>query len=86
MTMESCFTSDTVEVQSAAARGALTLLSVPAGRYVLTIAITSAVSGRTDMLLIANGQTIAVGSDVGGLLGSDLRVFRRRCWVIRDAG
>ena len=65
-------TSDTVEVQSATS-GALTLLSVPAGRYVLTIKDTSHVSGRTDTFTIANGQTIAVGSDVGGLLGSDLR-------------
>jgi len=65
-------TSDTVEVQSATS-GALTLLSVPAGRYVLTIKDTSHVSGRTDTFTIANGQTITIGSDVGGLLGSDLR-------------
>ena len=65
-------TSDTVEVQSATS-GAITLLSVPAGRYVLTVKDTSHVSGRTDTFTIANGQTIAVGSDVTGLLGSDLR-------------
>lgn len=65
-------TADTVEVQSSTS-GALTLLSVPAGRYVLTIKDTSHVSGRTDTFTIANGQTIAVGSDVGGFFGSDLR-------------
>ncbi len=71
-------TTDTLEVQTDAA-GALTLVSVPAGRYVLTIKDTSHVSGRTDTIMIRNGETIDIVStisstlDVLGFFGSDLR-------------
>ena len=61
-------TSDTIEVQSALTTGALSLSSVPPGRYVLTVKDTSHVSGRTDTFTVTNGQTVAVT-----LLGSDLR-------------
>jgi len=61
-------TSDTVEVQSALTTGALSLSSVPPGRYILTVKDTSHVSGRTDTFTVTNGQTVAVT-----LLGSDLR-------------
>ena len=61
-------TSDTIEVQSALTTGALSLSSVPPGRYILTVKDTSHVSGRTDTFTVTNGQTVAVT-----LLGSDLR-------------
>ena len=61
-------TSDTVEVQTALTTGALSLSSVPPGRYVLTVKDTSHVSGRTDTFTVTNGETVAVT-----LLGSDLR-------------
>ncbi len=65
-------TTDTLEKQSAA-NGALTLTNVPAGRYVLTVKDTSHVSARTDTFTVSNGQTVAVGSDIAGFFGSDLR-------------
>ena len=61
-------TSDTLEVQTALTSGALSLSSVPPGRYVLTVKDTSHVSGRTDTFTVTNGQSVAVT-----LLGSDLR-------------
>ena len=61
-------TADTVEVQTVLTTGALSLNSVPPGRYVLTVKDTSHVSGRTDTFTVSNGQTVAVT-----LLGSDLR-------------
>ncbi|MBT3345867.1 MAG: hypothetical protein HN712_16940 [Gemmatimonadetes bacterium] len=71
-------TADTVEVSTDAA-GALTLFSIPAGRYVLTVKDSSHVSGRTDTIVIRNGETIDIVSSVSGalealgFLGSDLR-------------
>ena len=67
-------TADTVEVWTNNL-GALTLDSVPPGRYVLTVKDTSHVSGRTDTFTIHSGETIqidAVGSEIG-FYGSDLR-------------
>ncbi|MEE3258487.1 MAG: hypothetical protein VX293_04700, partial [Candidatus Latescibacterota bacterium] len=61
-------TSDTVEVQSALTTGALSLSSVPPGRYELTVKDTSHISGRTDIFTVTNGQSVAVT-----LFGSDLR-------------
>ncbi len=71
-------TTDTVEVATNAA-GALTLVSVPAGRYVLTVKDTSHISGRTDTIVIRNGETIDVVNSISaalevlGFFGSDLR-------------
>ena len=64
---------DTVEVTTAA-DGALTLVSVPAGRYVLTVKDTSHVSGRTDTIIVRNGETVTISSGLrNGFFGSDLR-------------
>ncbi len=66
-------TTDTVEV-SVAAAGALSLVSVPAGRYVLTVKDTSHVSGRTDTITVRNGETVTISSgNNNGFFGSDLR-------------
>ena len=66
-------TADTVEIQTDAA-GALSIVSVPAGRYVLTVKDTSHVSGRTDTITVRNGETVAISSaDGSGFYGSDLR-------------
>lgn len=71
-------TPDTVEVATDAA-GALTLFSVPAGRYVLTVKDTSHISGRSDTIMIRNGETIDIVSSISsalealGFFGSDLR-------------
>ena len=66
-------TTDTVEV-SVAANGALTLVSIPAGRYVLTVKDTSHVSGRTDTITVRNGETVTISSgNKNGFFGSDLR-------------
>jgi len=65
-------TADTIEVKTSST-GALTLTSVPAGRYVLTVKDTSHVSGRTDTFTVTNGQTVTVGTDFAGFFGSDLR-------------
>jgi len=65
-------TVDTVEVNTNAA-GALTLLSVPAGRYVLTLKDTSHISGRTDTITIRNGETLNINATSSGFFGSDLR-------------
>ena len=66
-------TTDTVEVQTPM-DGMFTLVSVPAGRYVLTVKDTSHVSGRTDTIIIRNGETLTISSANGnGLFGSDLR-------------
>ena len=71
-------TTDTVEVFTNAA-GALTLVSVPPGRYVLTVKDTSHVSGRSDTIVIRNGERIDIVSSVStalqilGFFGSDLR-------------
>ena len=66
-------TTDTLEVQTNAA-GALALISVPAGRYVLTVKDTSHVSGRTDTIEVRNGETVTISSaNNNGFFGSDLR-------------
>ena len=65
-------TTDTIEVTTNSS-GALTLVSVPAGRYVLTVKDTSHVSGRTDTFTIRNGDDLTIGTDIAGLFGSDLR-------------
>jgi hypothetical protein len=66
-------TADTLEVQVGAA-GALSLFSVPAGRYVLTVKDTSHVSGRTDTITVRNGETVTISSgNNNGFFGSDLR-------------
>jgi hypothetical protein len=66
-------TTDTVEVKTNAS-GALTLVSVPPGRYVLTVKDTSHVSGRTDTITVTNGQTVTISSaNNNGFFGSDLR-------------
>jgi len=66
-------TTDTVEVTTSSA-GALTLVSVPAGRYVLTVKDTSHVSGRTDTILVRNGETVTISSgNNNGFFASDLR-------------
>ena len=64
-------TPDTVEVQTTTS-GALTLISVPAGRYVLTVKDSSHVSGRTDTLSIRNGQTLTL-TPAQGFFASDVR-------------
>ncbi len=66
-------TSDTLEVQTNAT-GQLTLVSVPAGRYVLTVKDTSHVSGRTDTVIVRNGETVTISAaNSNGFFGSDLR-------------
>ncbi|MEW6750075.1 MAG: FlgD immunoglobulin-like domain containing protein [Candidatus Latescibacterota bacterium] len=66
-------TTDTVEVQTSAA-GALTLYSVPPGRYVLTVKDTSHISGRTDTIVVRNGETVTIlSASNNGFFGSDLR-------------
>jgi hypothetical protein len=66
-------TTDTVEVQTSSA-GALSLVSVPAGRYVLTVKDTSHVSGRTDTIVVRNGETVTISSgNNNGFFASDLR-------------
>ena len=65
-------TTDTVEVTTAT-DGALSLFSIPAGRYVLTLKDTSHVSGRTDTFTVRNGENLAIGTAIAGLFGSDLR-------------
>jgi len=66
-------TSDTVEVQILAT-GGLTLTSVPAGRYVLTVKDTSHLSGRSDTITVRNGETVTISSaNENGFFGSDLR-------------
>ena len=64
-------TVDTVEVQTTSA-GLLTLISVPSGRYVLTVKDTSHLSGRTDTLVVRNGETITLSSSQG-FFASDIR-------------
>ena len=63
--------ADTVEVQTTSS-GALTLVSIPAGRYVLTVKDSSHISGRTDTLTIRNGEMIFLTS-AEGLFASDVR-------------
>jgi hypothetical protein len=62
---------DTVEVQTTSS-GALTLVSIPAGRYVLTVKDSSHISGRTDTLTIRDGETINLTSSQG-FFASDVR-------------
>ena len=63
--------TDTVEVQTVSS-GELTLVSIPAGRYVLTVKDSSHISGRTDTLTIRNGETINL-TPSQGLFTSDAR-------------
>ena len=65
-------TTDTVEVTTGT-DGSLTIFSIPAGRYVLTVKDTSHVSGRTDTFTVRNGENLTVGTGISGLFGSDLR-------------
>ena len=66
-------TTDTVEVLTNSS-GALSLVSVPAGRYVLTVKDTSHVSGRTDTIVVRNGETVTISSGSNnGFFASDLR-------------
>jgi len=64
-------TADTVEVQTNSG-GDLSLASVPAGRYVLSVKDTSHLSGRTDTLIIRNGESITLDASQG-LYASDIR-------------
>ena len=64
-------TADTVEVQTTSI-GGLTLVSVPAGRYVLAVKDTSHLSGRTDTLSIRAGETLTLSS-AQGFYASDVR-------------
>jgi hypothetical protein len=64
-------TPDTVEVQTNSG-GDLTLVDIPAGRYVLTVKDTSHLSGRTDTLVIRNGEAINLSS-AQGFFASDIR-------------
>jgi len=64
-------TPDTVEVQTSSA-GALILDSVPAGRYVLAVKATSHLSGRTDTLVVRNGESLTISS-AEGFFASDVR-------------
>ena len=64
-------TADTVEVQTDNI-GALTLVSVPTGRYVLTVKDTSHLSGRTDTITVRNGELVTISSSEG-FFASDIR-------------
>ena len=64
-------TTDTVEVQTTSS-GALSLYSVPAGRYVLTVKDTSHLSGRTDTIVVRNGELFTLSS-AHGFFASDVR-------------
>jgi hypothetical protein len=64
-------TTDTVEVLTTSS-GGLTLASIPAGRYVLTVKDSSHLSGRTDTLAVRNGETIML-SGSAGFFSSDIR-------------
>ncbi|MBM3278922.1 MAG: hypothetical protein FJY95_12700 [Candidatus Handelsmanbacteria bacterium] len=64
-------TTDTVEVQTTSA-GGLSLYSVPSGRYVLTVKDTSHLSGRTDTIVVRNGEVLIIGSS-NGFFASDVR-------------
>jgi hypothetical protein len=64
-------TADTVEVKTTSS-GALTLVSVPTGRYVLTVKDTSHISGRTDTLTLRAGETLVLSS-AEGFFASDIR-------------
>jgi len=67
-------TTDTVEVQTTDVTGALSLVSVPPGRYVLTVKDTSHVSGRSDTITVVRGATTTISSaNANGFFGSDLR-------------
>jgi len=55
------------------AAGALSLFSIPAGRYVLTVKDSSHVSGRTDTITVRNGETVTINASSLGFFGSDLR-------------
>ena len=64
-------TADSVEVNTTSA-GDLTILDVPAGRYVLAVKDTSHLSGRTDTIVIRNGESLILTSDEG-FFASDIR-------------
>ena len=64
-------TADTVKVKTTSS-GALTLVSVPTGRYVLTVKDTSHISGRTDTLTLRAGETLVLSS-AEGFFASDIR-------------
>lgn len=63
--------TDTVEVQTTDS-GDLSLIDIPAGRYVLTVKDSSHISGRTDTLTIRDGEHITLTS-TEGLFASDVR-------------
>lgn len=64
-------TTDTVEVLTTSS-GGLTLTSIPAGRYVLTVKDSSHLSGRTDTLAVRSGETIMLSASTG-FFSSDIR-------------
>ena len=64
-------TADTVEVNTSS-NGDFKLVSIPAGRYVLSVKDTSHLAGRTDTLIIRNGESISITS-TQGFFSSDVR-------------
>ena len=64
-------TTDTIEVLTTSS-GGLTLGSIPAGRYVLTVKDSSHLSGRTDTLALRSGETITLSAS-SGFFASDIR-------------
>ena len=64
-------TTDTVEILTTSS-GGLTLASIPAGRYVLTVKDSSHLSGRTDTLAIRSGETVTLTTSTG-FFASDIR-------------
>ena len=47
-------------------------MSVPAGRYVLTVKDTSHLSGRSDTITVRNGEVVTMSSSIG-FFASDIR-------------
>jgi len=66
-------TQDTVEVWTNGGTGMFSILSIPAGSYVLTVKDTSHLSARSDTFAIRNGETLEIGANVAGFYSSDLR-------------
>ena len=64
-------TADTVEVMTKS-NGDFTLISVPVGRYVLSVKDTSHLAGRTDTISVRNGETVVINS-TNGFFSSDVR-------------
>jgi hypothetical protein len=64
-------TPDTVEVQSGSS-GRFSLVDIPSGRYVLTVKDSSHLSGRTDTLVLRQGEVLTLGA-TQGFFASDVR-------------